>query len=274
MPIAPFVLAAFLAQAPGPAIAAVVEPRFESLRYRFENPSSFDTAQLVPHFFEQRYDTDHLWLGARLRLRVRNIETEAGAGFTPQTTGRADDLDTFFNPDGNTILSGTIGDASLRAWRAEGRVVIGRSPSVRYGIGYSYRRDTARYHDGTKIVQTSRPPAETRELVTTREFVTSHIHQAQWFARWKRERSWLAATLEASPFALGRLAIELPDKYPGRTLRFSGRAALLAAEATAERAIGGVALELGVRAERSFSYSSAARLRMQGVSFVLRAGTR
>ena len=267
-------IAGVLAQAAGPTIAATVEARAESLRYRFENLSSFDTAALVPHFFEQTYDTDHLWLGARARYRLARIASETSASATSQATARADDLDTFFQPDGNIVLSGTVGNASLRAWRASQHFTFGETSPVHYGVVYSYRRDQARYHDGTRIVRTSSPPAETRETVTTREFVTSQIHEVQWFARWRPGTSGLSLTLEGSPFVLGRLAIELPDKYPGRTLTFSSRAARLGAEAGIERSIGPMALEVAVRADRSFSYSSKARLRLQGVSFVVRAGTR
>ena len=79
---------------------------------------------------------------------------------------------------------------------------------------------------------------------------------------------------EWSPLVWARLTTRLPDKYPGRTLTFSSRAARLGAEAGIERSIGPMALEVAVRADRSFSYSSKARLRLQGVSFVVRAGTR
>ena len=45
-------LAGLLAQASTPAVQLTVEPRAESLRYRFENPSSFDTVG----FYDQSSD--------------------------------------------------------------------------------------------------------------------------------------------------------------------------------------------------------------------------
>jgi hypothetical protein len=267
------IIAALLAQAPGPSVAATIEQRAESLRYRFENPSSFDTAELVPHFFEQTYDTNNLWLGGRVRYRLGPLPAETSAAATPTVTRRADDLDTFFQPNGNVIVSGTVGNASLRAWTARQRVVIGNRAAMQYGVGYSYRRDSARFHEGTKILRTSVPAAESREIVTTREFVTSQIHEVQWFATWSPHGSF-SVSLDAAPFSLGRLAVELPDKYPGRTLVFRSRAAILAAETRWRRAIGSMALELSLRGERSFSYSRTARVRLQGLTFAVRAGTR
>jgi hypothetical protein len=268
------VLAGLLAQSPVLSVAAIAEPRLESLRYRFENPSSFDTPELVPHVFEQTYDTDNVWLGARVRFRLRTVAAETRVAFTPRAVGQADDLDTFFQPDGNVVVSGTVGTASLHAWTVGQRVNVGRMADVEYGVGYSFRHDSARYHDGTKIVRTSIPIAEAREVVTTRERVTSQVHEVLWFVTWSPSSSPFSASLDAAPFAIGRLAVELPDKYPGQTLVFQSRAATLAAEARWTHAIGPVALELAVRGHRSFSYSSSARMRLQGVTFAVRAGTR
>lgn len=268
------VLAGVLAQAPQAAVAFTIAPRIESLRYRFEHPSSFDTAQLVPHFFEQTYDTDNVWAGVRARYRLLALGAETHAAFTPQITAQADDLDTFFQPDGNVVVSGTLGNASLRAWEVSQRLVIGRTATLEYGVGYGYRRDTARFHEGTKVTRTTIPPSEVREIVTTRELVTSQVHEARWFARWSPERWSATALVEASPFAVGRLAVELPDKYPGRTLVFSSRTAMLRGEVATHRAIRRMDLELAATAERSFSYSGTARMRLQGVSLVLRLATR
>ncbi|HJR61747.1 MAG TPA: hypothetical protein VJ813_20235 [Vicinamibacterales bacterium] len=271
------ILATLLAQtlAQTPNISVTVEPRVESLRYRFENPSSFDTVELVPHFFEQTYDTDNVWLGLRARYRLLNRAAETQAAFTPQVTAQADDIDTFFQSDGDVVVSGTIGTASLRAWEVGQRVVVGASGNIQYGLGYSYRRDSARYHDGTRITRRSSPPSEIRELVTTREFVASQVHQAVWFARWSAGADRPFSMLfEASPFTLGRLAIELPDKYPGRTIVFRSRAAVLAGEAAFRWPMASMNVELAARASRSFSYSRGAAMRLGGASLVLRVGTR
>ena len=268
-------LAVSFAQAVPPSAAVSVEPRLETLRYRFENPSSYDTAELVPHFFEQTYDTDHVWLGAHARYSLFGLASETHAAWAPRTTAQADDLDTFFQPDGNVVLSGTVGTASLRAWRIGHRVTFARTERVEYGIGYRYRRDTARYDAGTKITRMSLPPLETREIVTTREFVVSHVHEAQWFAKWTPASGVpVSLLLEAAPLAIGRLAIQLPDKYPGRTLIFSARVATATVGASVHHPIGGMDLELVAAAERSFSYSSAATMRLEGLSLLLRLSTR
>lgn len=266
-------LAGLLAQSPAPSVAVTLEPRVESFRYRFESPSNFDTVELVPHFFEQRYDTDHLWVGVRGRYRLRGLAAETTAALTPQTTARADDFDTFFQPGGNIVVTGTTGNASLRAWDVSQRLATAGAGTFSYGIGYSYRRDSARYHEGTRITTTTTPPSELREPVTTREFVTSHLHQVLWFGRWRASPAWTLG-VDAAPFALGHLAIELPDKYPGQTLGFRARAAILGAEAAVHWPVGAIGVEIAARANRSFSYSNAASLHVSGAAVVVRLGTR
>ena len=56
-----------VAPATGPGIEIGVEARRDRLLYHFDNPSSADTSFLVPHFFEQSYVTDNLWLVAAVR---------------------------------------------------------------------------------------------------------------------------------------------------------------------------------------------------------------
>lgn len=266
-------LAGFFAQAPAASVAVTVEPRTESLRYRFANPSSFDTEELVPHFFEQTYDTANLWVGARARYRVFGRVLETSGSITPRVTGQADDFDTFFQRDGNVIVSGTTGNASLRAWQATQRLVTSEPGRLSSGVGYTYRRDSARYHDGIRITTMTMPPSERREIVTTREFVTSQIHQLDWFGRWSHP-SGFTVSLEASPLILGRLAVELPDKYPGRTIRFNARSASIGGEAAFRWRAAAISLELAGRASRAFPYNSDAALHVGGAAFVLRIGTR
>lgn len=266
-------LLTLLAQATTPAVSVTVEPRAETLRYRFENPSRYNTQELVPHFFEQTYDTDNVWIGGRVRYRMLGRDAVTSGAVTPQVTALADDFDTFYQPDGNVIVAGTTGNASLRAWTLSQRVTVARTATFAHGLGYVYRRDTADYHEGTRITTMTKPPSELRELVTTREFVTSRIHEVQWFAEWTPRPS-LAFTVTASPAVLARLEIELPDKYPGELLRFDAAAGLLSAEAMLSRDAGPVHLAFGLRAAQSFSWREASRLDLSGISLVLRAGTR
>lgn len=267
-------LAAVLAQSPV-GLSAAVEPRVETLRYRFANPSSFNTTELVPHFFEQTYDTDNLWIGGRLTFPLLGHSAELSGALTPQITTQADDFDTFVNPGGNVIVSGTTGNASVRGWTVEQRVAVGSSPTLAYGIGYSYRRDSARYHDGTRIVTMTQPPSETRELVTTREFVTSQMHEVQLFARWRPAgATGVVLQAEGVPVALGRLAVDLPDKYPGRTLVFEANVSVVRAEASMTRSVGSVALTGGLRLTRSIPWRQSARVTLSSVSALFSIGTR
>lgn len=269
------VLAVLLAQEPSAALTVTVEPRRETLKYRFENPSSYNTPELVPHFFEQTYATSNVWVGLRATYPIGGRSATTSITVTPQVTAQADDFDTFFQPDGNVIVAGTTGNASLRAWQIAQRFVLGGTSNFNYGIGYSYRRDTARYHEGIRITTMTQPASELRELVTTREFVTSHVHELGWFAQWTPEHTRglsLAATI--SPAMLGRLAVELPDKYPGRRLRFNASAAAVDADVTYARRLGAIDIGAGLRASRVIRLRNAARLNIASVSLVLHAGTR
>jgi hypothetical protein len=118
------------------------------------------------------------------------------------------------------------------------------------------------------------PPSEVRETVTTREFVTSQIHQARWFATWRPTGGPFSIRAEAAPFAIGRLAVQLPDKYPGRTLVFRSRTSLIGVGAALTHSIGAMELELSARADRSFSYSRKAAMDLNSLSFLLGIGTR
>jgi hypothetical protein len=267
-------LAGLVAQAPQAGLALAVEARAESLRYRFENPSSFDTAELVPHFFEQTYDTGNVWVGGRAGYALFGRAAETRVSFTPQITTRADDFDTFFQPDGNIVVTGTTGNASLRAWQISQRIVTGGSSGLSFGLGYTYRGDSARYHEGTRITTMTAPPSERRELVTTREYASSQLHQVVWSARWVPGPSNWTLSVDASPFTFGRLAIELPDKYPGRTIRFYARGAALDLEAAFRWPIAVLNVEMAARVSRSFPYSSGAALHIRSAALVLRVGTR
>lgn len=269
------VLAALLAQEPSAAVALMIEPRRETLQYRFENPSSFNTLELVPHRFEQTYATSNWWMGVRATYRLFGRAASTSAAITPQVTGQANDFDTFFQPDGNIVVSGTTGNASLRAWQVSQRLIVGGGDMLSYGIQYSYRRDSARYHDGTRITTMTAPPSEVREVVTTREFVASHVHELGWFARWRPmlgRRLSMSASL--SPAVLGRLAVELPDKYPGRRLRFNASAAAMGGDLAYTRRVGALDVGGAVRVSRIFRLREAAQLKMASVSLVIHAGTR
>lgn len=262
---------AILAQTPAPWSAAVTAERTrESLRYRFENPSSFSTTELVPHFFEQTYDTANLWLGARLTHPFFGSAAEARAALTPQATRRADDFDTFFQPDGNVIVSGTTGDASIRSWRIEERILLRARRGVQIGGVITYRRDTARFHDGLGIVTMTLPPSEERRLVTTREFTTSGMFDTSVFV--DVTRGAFSAGGALSPVGSAKLSIELPDKYPGRVIRFDSRYAAASVELRYARRAGPVRLRAGVRGLATWPWHDSAAVYRRSIAVFLEAG--
>lgn len=260
-------LVSLLAQMAPPSFSAGVEASRESLRYRFDNPSRFDTPENVPHFFEQTYDTDAPWIAARVTARFFSMRARSEAAFTPSRTSRADDFDTFFQPDGNVIVTGTTGHASLVSWCVSEQLEAGRWRRARFGIGYAYRRDRARFHDGEGITTTSRPATVTRRLVTTRETTVSNLHAISWFGE-TSTRLGIHATLESSvqvsPVSLARLTVDLPDKYPGRTLAFDAKVAVVQAQTIYWYARAGWALGIGGGMRRSFSWQRGSRLDLRG----------
>ena len=276
MPAA-MLLAAVLCQAPAVSVTVSVEPRTESIRYRFDNPSNFNTIELVPHSFEQTYDTDHVWLRAAVRYPLFRTTVRVDAGATPAATRRADDFDTFHQPDGNVITSGTTGNATLRAWNVAGRVTMGRVKRVEIGLAYEYRRDRWRFHDGDGVVTTTMPATVTHRVVTTRETTVSQIHAVNWVAEGEKKagpRGTVAVTLTAAPVALARLTVELPDKYPGQLLAYHAKVAAVDVAAWYRRAFGGWVLAAGARAGRSFSWSRSAQMHLAGASLLVEIGRR
>ena len=208
---------------PGSAVTVRYEVQRDRLRYRFENPSTFDTAFLVPHEFTQGYVADNQWLVLSVRVPVGGDSLETEFGFTPETTTSGDDFDTFFNPDGDVILSGYEADVSMRSLR-----FALWSNSERWGLGfragYTFRRDRARFHPVTeRLVRHSNPPSESRTLIDLQETTISQLHEFA-FGVMKRAplgSPWtLVAGADVSPVTLARLTTILPLKFPGREIVF------------------------------------------------------
>jgi hypothetical protein len=264
-------MAAVVSQAPWWSAAVTVEPSRESLRYRFDTPSSFDTEFLVPHFFEQRYDTRNTWVGLRVDHPLFAKRAEARVAMTPSVTRSADDFDTFYQPDGNVIVSGTTGTASLRSWRFDERVVLARVRGADTGIAVAYRHDAATFNEGIGIVTTTKPPTETRTLVTTREFTSSRMLEIAAFA--SASRNGFSADARFVPAAAGRLAVRLPDKYPGSELVFTARYASVGAEVRYGRRIGGVRAGAALRAETTRPWQRTAAVYRRSLGLLLELGS-
>src|SRR4051794_2300801 len=98
-------LAAVAAPAATQSLQVTYEHEFGAYRYRFENPSTFDTPQLVPHFFEQKYDTNNDWLVGRASYGTR-LRATSEAAIARSAMRSATDFDTFFDPSGDVITSG------------------------------------------------------------------------------------------------------------------------------------------------------------------------
>ena len=245
---------AAIAAAVSPAGAQSLQLSYEheigAYRYRFENPSTFDTAQLVPHFFEQKYDTSNDWLVGRVAYG-RTLRATTEGAIARDATRSATDFDTFFDPSGDVITSGTSGDARLRSWRVRQTIGAGRVHA-----GYSFRRDRADFGPGNKSVTHTSPPSAQYSIVTTRETTDSDVHEIlvgvaddAGAGRWK-----FAWKVDAMPATFARLTVLLPDKYPGQPLRFMATGVGADAELALRRRTGPLSVEFRVRAGGTRSY--------------------
>jgi hypothetical protein len=260
--------AACLAPLPAAAqsVSIGIEAAYDRFTYHFENPSSFDTSQAVPHFFEQSYVADNLWLVGTLRYTA-GIPWETSGGATPERTLPASDFDTFFDPDGTVIVSGTSGDAEIRSFRVSQRAMLGRAGGVDFSAGYAFRYDRANFLVGHKVVIRNGDVIQAFD-VTTPERTSSIIQEFFFGAQAGRPigSAWrITIGGEASPTTTGRLAIELPEKYPGATLVF-GANALTAAGRLAFSRNAGRPIEVSFEALRGWGYSSDNSLSRRRVS--------
>ena len=264
-------LAAAIAAAPARAAAQSfsvgVEPAYDRFTYRFENPSTFDTSEPVPHFFEQSYVADNLWLVAAARYTAA-VPWETSGGATFRRTLPASDFDTFFNPDGTVVVSGTNGDAEIHSFRVSQRARVGRAGAVDFSVGYTLRYDRADFLVGHKVVTRNGEVIQAFD-VTTREMTSSIVQEFFFGARAGRAvgSAWrMSIGGEAAPTTTGRLAIVLPDKYPGATLVFVADALTATGRVTFARAANRRPIELTIEALRSWGYTSEKSLARDRVS--------
>ena len=277
MPVAIFLSALLCQAATAPHVSVAVDVRNESLRYRFENPSTFDTAELVPHSFEQTYDTDNVWIRGTVRHSIFKAPAEFSASGTPAATRRADDFDTFHQPGGDVVVAGTTGNATLQSWTVSEGVTTARWKALGTGVRYEYRRDRWRFHDGDGIVIHSQPPSVTHRVVTTRETTISQVHALSWVADLQTSAGPRGAFLlrfTTAPFAVARLTVQLPDKYPGRDLNFSADVALMDLEMRYRHALGPWSIGAGARGQRSFNWLASGQMHLSGASLFVEAGRR
>jgi hypothetical protein len=254
----------------GPQFLIGVEARRDRFRYHFDNPSSADTPFVVPHFFEQQYVADNVWLVATGQYTA-GVRWETSIGTTPQRTVRADDYDTFFDPGDVVIVSGTTGDASIRSWLISERADVGRAGPVQVSLGYRLRWDRFDFQLGHKTVTRNGALIAATED-TSREMTDSQVHEILVGLRAARALSgaWrLAVSGEISPTTLARLSVELPDKYPGQDLIFLAKVVTTSARIALVRAGERWPLDIAMQVEHTWSYRSTAALSrsVQGVAF-------
>lgn len=258
-----------------PDITVTYERRHDPFTYRFENASRFDTTDLVPHFFEQHYRGDNNWLRATVRVRAGGVVLDTlGAISTPVVT-YGDDFDTFFQPGGDVVVSGTSGDVSLRSWRVRQRVFLPAGRRLGFHLGYSLTRDRARFHAGNKVTTHTHPPSIERSVVTTRETTWSEVHEVQFGVEPDLRRGkWRVAVRAAGGTGVARLTVQLPDKYPGVDLRFPASIVSADLGVSAERRFGGLLAIAGADYAHTWSLHSHSRLQRRAVSVNVGVGWR
>jgi len=232
-----------------------LDVRRDRLHYRFTNPSTFDTPAPVPHAFDQRYVADNVWATVTLRYTA-GVRWETRVGATPQRTATGEDYDTFFDPGGVVIVAGTTGGVSARAWRFSQRAEVGRR-RFRLVAGYRLQIDHFAFQLGHKTVTRNGTTLQAFD-VTSPETTSSQLHEV--FAGLEASRTlgggWRASLEgDVSPASVGRLAIQLPEKYPGQTLVYGAKAFGASTRVTLARG-GRWPVEVSVDAGRLWSYGS------------------
>ena len=238
------------------AVYAAYEGARDRFAYRFENPSSFQDGELVPHYFVQTYWADNHWLltGVQWHIGGRSLRSEFA--MTPQRTTRGDDFDTFLPPSGDVAVFGTTGNVSLRSWRVRQTISLARAAGLLWHIGYVYRRDRSVFHLGQKIVTHTMPPSREESITTDRETTTSSVHEVLVGVQreWSISPLWRASiAIEGAPTTNAALTTILPDKYPGREILFNAIVATVSPTFTVTRA-GRWPLSLSVSGSQTFSY--------------------
>lgn len=235
--------------------------------YRFENDSSFDTPSLVRHFFEQRYRRTGPELQARLRYRLRSRTLTTSFMFSPEVSAFGSDFDTFLQPSGDVVVSGTAGEARLAGAGIDQTISLVTRPGRMLGVVFAWRRDRADFRPADRIVTHTRPPSETRERTTDRERTVSQTFEAgveaqfTWDGRGRDGKTgWmLRTTARVTPALRARLLVQLPDKYPGRDIVFSAAGWSAGARIEMVKRVGRASAGGWLSAGRAGSYRRAAR---------------
>lgn len=271
MIFAPLVAAALVAQSV--SVTAGVSTAAERPRFRFENPSTFSTTELVPHFFEQKYFPPtvsffgELTYGELSRTRV---------SVRPRKQTRGSDIDTFFQPSGDVVTSGTDGPITFGGFAIEQQLALTTFRGWHIDGMLGYGRDRAEFLPDDRVVTHTQPPTVTRTFITDRETTIAQIMQAGATAHRDRVKEAWRARFEVGvqPVVASRLLIRLPDKYPGVDFLYSalgfGGGALWTLEHGGRRVRAGVTLS--VSGARAYRNSATYATRRAGVDFFVGTG--
>ena len=265
------------AAAPRFVLTAAVERRDEHVSYHFTNDSSFDTTTLVPHFFEQKYDASATWIAISAQYELAHAAARTDVAFAPRDVTAGSDLDTFFDPSGDVIVSGTDGTVSLGSFAVSQRFGITTKRGWTLGVTAGYRRSRADFPPDFIIVTHTQPPSQSRTFTTDRETTTSQVIESGFTAdtQWAVGARWrLVASGEALPITRGRLTVSLPDKFPGMDINAEALAFGAHSRLAIERDAGGLVLGGGATFGGAWSYrqTSAYRARSVGVTVYLKTG--
>jgi hypothetical protein len=239
------------------AVTFAVEPRDERFDYHFVNDSNFEPGPLVPHSFDQRYDATAPWLVATVQYRVFRAGASTEVGGTPRLMRAGSDIDTFFQPSGDVVTSGTRGRVRLQSFEIRQRFDLATWRLASFGVTLGYRRARADFLPSDRIVTHTRPASETREPVPGHETIWSHVIDSGLTVRLEApvRGSWhVSAGGDLLPLVRGRLSISLPAKYPGARISADARAFGTAGFVSIERRAGVVAVGGRVTARGVWGY--------------------
>ena len=169
-----------------------IERRDEHVRYHFTDASSFDTTTLVPHFFEQRYDASNTWISVAADYRLADAAARTEVALTPRVTTAGSDLDTFFNPSGDVIVSGTDGLVSLGSVALSERLGITTWRGWTLGVTVGYRRSRADFPPDVVVVTHTIPPSTMRTVTSDPETTISQVVESGFIgdAHWRLGGAW------------------------------------------------------------------------------------
>ena len=247
----------------------------ERTDYHFDAPSSYDTSELVPHFFEQHYVLDNTWLEVAVAHRIL-VPGVTRVAATPVRQRLATDYDTFSNPGGDVVVSGTTGDARVHGVRVEHEIELGRSRGIVWSGGYRWRLDRATFLAGLRT-DVKNGVLLIAQTVTSPEFTNAQRHEVFFTGRIEHslgQRWQVRLRSSAAPATLSRLAIRLPEKYPNQTLVYN--AAGLTGLARLELAghVSRIPVSLHLEGGRTWSYRSTARAERRALSAGISIGAR